>query len=77
MMSWPENMMSGNVPPQVVFSQDNVAGAQLRRGVGARLADHEGGPWRSPLLVQRGNRSGPRGPTKVVIVGQLLRYRGQ
>ena len=77
MISWRENTMSGNVPPQVVTSQDNIAGAKLRRGVGARLGDHAGGPWWSPLLVQRRNRSGPPGPTQAVIVGQLLRNRGQ
>lgn len=76
-MSWREKTMSGNVPPQVVFSQDNVAGAQPLWGIGARLADHARGPRRSPLAVQRGNRSGPPGPTKAVIVGQLLRNRGQ
>ena len=44
MMSLRENTMSGDAPPQVVFSQDNIAGAQLRRGVGTRLADHAGVP---------------------------------
>jgi len=66
MMSLRENTMSGDAPPEVVFSRNNIAA--LAAPGSARLADHSRGPRRSRLLIQRGIRRGPAGPTKAVTV---------